>query len=210
MADAAPIGVNDGGVRTWRWRRVGEPPKRLFLAAVAVAAFASLWNQSYPHGNGWYSAGSLGLWLVLGAVWTAMLANAVLRRAGRARLRARRIWPAWLVVPALVVLMGLATAGDVTLKARFAASRSALQDVAASTRDADPAGGFTPRRAGLYTVTDAFRVDDGVVLEIAASEGPLPGRGGFAYFPGPHGAVVWASGVTYTHLSGAWYSWSGV
>jgi hypothetical protein len=208
MADA--VGVPGAGASSWRgrvvrWerRRLGDPPKRVFVGCLVTVSLVCAWTSSRPNGSLFWFFAEAFAWLVLGVVWAFLFGTALLTRAGRARLRAAR-WR-WAVVPvAVVIVLGGLRAG-LPLQARFALSEDALRATAVeAARGGQPELG----RRGLYEVTAAepLAAGRGALLSVPGGSGPFFVGGGFAYAPG--GSPETDRGrVTFIHLTGDWYTW---
>jgi hypothetical protein len=194
------------------------PTWRLHLTLVAASA-GMVWSLSVP------SPFVIGAFLSLlalagvGLVWAGQAlafarawsgrrqtaADADDRTAARLRSRAGR----FLVAPAGGLALLVAVNTDLSLKARWAASRPAFDEAA---RDAlageDHRSG---RRLGLYTITSVHRAGANVVFR-ESTGGWLFHDGGFAYLPdGPDLAIgsLDIRGVKdFRHLGGSWYAWT--
>ena len=188
--------------RAWRWRRVGEPPKRLFLSALGLVGAYSLWYGSGVDGGLLTGLALLGAWFLLAVVWAALLAWALIRRPGRERLRGS--WRRWLVVPAIVITLGAATVAGAPLWARFSLSAGALEDMAVDVMEGERTSGG---RAGLYDIRKVERLDHGALLYMTDTDAYVDGSSfafaGFAYLPDgpPKGDYL-----VYEHLRGPWYT----
>lgn len=204
MASGIPVGPVSGGPRRAR-RRAGEPPKRLFLAALGVVGAYSLWYGSGVDGGLITGIVLIDAWAVLALVWASLLGWALIRPAGRERLRGS--WRRWLVVPAIVTALGLASVTDASLWVRFSVSAGALEDMAADVMDGTRNDGG---RAGLYDVRDVERLDNGALLLMTDSDGYVadgsPATAGFAYLPDGPPAADDAGYRVYEHLRGPWYT----
>ncbi|HSA50524.1 MAG TPA: hypothetical protein VLH10_10485 [Yinghuangia sp.] len=188
--------------RVWN-RRPGDPPKRVFWTLLALTAAGTLWLRSIPLGDFFAQLVALWVWFGLAVAWLALLVSGLVRREGRARLRTARTRVRWLVAPVLVVVLIAALYFQVSLRARFALSEAALRKIAVATAEGRA---VELGQAGLYRVTEAEAVPDGVLLTLDGADGFLTTGGGFGYFP--NGVPPMANrDVRFTHVWGAWYSW---
>lgn len=177
-------------------RRAAFGFRTAYLLVLGGALLGLLWGLSSPAAAFPLTVASGLVVLLAGAVWgTAVVV--VGWRWLRARQRPTRA--GWLLVaPALVVVAGSLGAVDVPLRARFALSRGALEDV---VEGEDRTG-----RAGLYRVTHVSEEGDGVYLEV---EGGFFVDGGFALLPsGPPDPDHDGFARTYRHLGGDWYAYT--
>lgn len=182
------------------WSRT---PGWLFHLTLVPAAVGLLWSHSSP-GFGFFS------WLlavvVLGiaaAVWTARMAMfMVAKRRGAA---ARRLWT-FVVAPVGGLLVLALLVGDVPLRTRWALSRDAFADVVG---DVDQAAKWSPKRLGLYEVTNVRR--DGSAVFFYEKTGALFDDAGFAYLPLGTSSVRESGSFEnpqFDDLGGAWYAWT--
>jgi hypothetical protein len=169
-----------------------------------------MWSASLPAGSFWLWLGALWLLLGAGACWCAFAAVWV---AGRRRCRAPRV-PGWTlpVAAAMVVAAGALAVADVPLRARWAASEQAFDDVVVRAQvDGSPSGRArieVPRRIGAYRIDAAERIDSATLFETAGSPG-IFGTEGFAHLPdGPESLPPDRSmGMSFEPLGDDWYTW---
>ncbi|MCF2527450.1 hypothetical protein LZ495_09530 [Yinghuangia sp. KLBMP8922] len=204
------VSVPDAGARSWwgrvfRWerRRLGDPPKRVFVGCLVTVSLVCAWTSSWPNGSLFWFLAEAFAWFVLGVVWAFLFGAAVLTRSGRARLRAAR-WR-WAAVPVAVVLVLAGLRAGLPLQARFAASEDALRATAVeAARGGEPQLGWR----GLYRVTAAepLAAGRGALLSVPGGSGVFRIDGGFAY--APDGSPAADRGrVSFIHLTGDWYTW---
>lgn len=181
-------------------------PWRAFHLAVVAGAALLLWAYSYP-GVSFLSlvvaVGVLGLAVLAWLVWVAMFG-----------IRRRR-WSWWFVpAPLIGVLVVALVVTDVPLRSRWAMSRGAFEAIVATMPPAgmveqDWARVPVPTRIGAYHITAAVMVPEGVLFWEAT--GSALDDAGFAYLPdGPKPTLRSGSfeAPSFTHLGGAWYSWT--
>jgi hypothetical protein len=201
MAEATPSAEEGDTVPRPRWRRAGDPPRRLFLGCLGVTIAVTLYQAIQPNGDFDRGLALAAGWLGLAVVWLCMLASALVRPAARARLRRR--YRQWLVVPLVVVAVAVALYAELPLRVGLAASEDALRDTAIAVSEGrEPDLG----RHGIYQVTRAERIPGGVLLSVAGGDGWFHIDGGLAYLPdgnpGAGGRTVY-----FDHIDGPWYRW---
>jgi len=132
-------------------------------------------------------------WAVIIVVWAVW----VLRdRPGRAAL----------LLPAVVLVLSAAVVVDLPLRARFAASRPAFEEMISHQR-------YMPSQQGLFTV-DVQRFTGPGEVEFTVRDGDIDGIAwGFSYsLDGPPGEPIDGPlplrAQRYRHLDGNWYLWA--
>jgi hypothetical protein len=181
---------------------------------LAVCVVGLLWSRSVPGtalAEGLAAAAALGL---VALVWAGRgVTYLIARRRQRARRGARRFLVAPLVGAVALLLVGL----DTPLRARWALSRGAFEDVveasgSSPSRAAGPdrwQGVDTPDRIGLYRITSVSHVGEAFIFWEA--HGAFIDDAGFAYLPdGPDPALEagWFESPDFHHLGGPWYAWT--
>ena len=183
--------------------KIAEPPRWLNILIVALGVSVLV---------GWSGPGIplLFLFVALAGVASMMvwLGWAMLFVA------ARGSW-SWklAIVPILVLLIVLALVTSGPSRARWALSETAFNEVIAAlpernsappSQSPDPVG--VPLVIGLYVITDAERLPEGVMFYEAGGD-ILLNRAGFAYLPNFDTDVQEVDAdVSFTRLSGSWYS----
>lgn len=173
---------------------------RIFLLITCVAALITLEATSKISGGFFDELGVLSIWFVLAIFWSTVVSRATLKSLRSNTPSSLSIY--WLLVPFVVVVtLGLCLSGA-PRNARFALSRSALEQEIKK-----PIGKNNYRNVndwvGLYEIHEVRRIEGGIVL---ATGYDFFSTVGFAYLPsGPPEKVGQA---TYDHLSGPWYAWN--
>jgi hypothetical protein len=145
------------------------------------------------------------IWLAVGTVWLLRFAVA----ASRARLRMTAAeWTRWLIIPLATNLVFLLTVSDGLFAVRLAASRDAMEQLAA---DRTAGRSWSPGWIGLYHVSDLeptangfrFVVDDSALYRL-----------GFAYSANGEPELteenfspLW-TGAQLEAIGGGWWFWS--
>lgn len=199
------------GSRARFWLR---PPGWILHLIHLAATVMLLASTSVPGSMFDLAIASSALLSCTSLVWAGRtVLYGIARIRGRASGRAASL----LVVPLVwLVAAGLIVA-DVPLRARWALSRGAFEDAVADIGPADRDGAVSgdwhavdvPGRIGLYDITAAYTVDEGVIFY--EPNGAFIDDAGFAYLPGgPSDALE--NGrfemPTYRHLGGDWYAWT--
>lgn len=170
--------------------------RTVYLLVLGAALLGVLWGLSSPSPPFLLTMACGLVVLAAGGVWIVALGAIGLRWL---RERVAHSRPGWLLVaPVLVVATVGLLWSEVPLRARFALSRGALEDV---VHGEDRTG-----RVGLYEVEEVWRADGAVLIEV---EGGFLASGGFAHLPdGPEAARDGVASRTFEHLDGDWYTYS--
>lgn len=181
-------------------------PGALFYSACAGASLILLYAVSVPGISVFAFAFACLCLLALAAVWLIKLAR--IRRTSP-----RSQWT-YLIAPVGGALVLMLVVLDLPFQARWSLSRDSfaseidsLPAAVLSDEDADLPG--FPRRLGLYSITQAYRVHGGVIFYEAT--GNFFDDAGFAYLPkGPTPDLETGSfeSPEFHHLGGSWYSWN--
>jgi hypothetical protein len=193
---AGPTASSAGEVRT---RRLG-PPGVLFYLATAVAILIALDANSRASLKMLFFA--FPIWVLLGATWTFWFVGLAWTR--RLRFPVGH-WVRWIGVPLALGLVFVLTRYNIPFDARLAASRGAMDQIAAEVM----AGGSTDRGwIGLYPVEHIERIPNGMRFLIDDSG---LGSVGFAYAPAGKPLSddedpLWCCD-SYVPLGGGWWLW---
>lgn len=196
-AEVAPLATP---VVVARNRLLG-PPGVLFYIATAFAIVVAL--DANSRASFWMLLVAFPVWVLMAAIWFLRFVGA----AWTERLRfSRRHWARWLIVPVVMGLVFALTRYDVPFDVRLAASRGAMDQVAAEVM----AGGSTDRTwVGLYPVQGVERIPNGIRFLIDDSG---LGRMGFVYSTASQPASLDDSPLwccdSYEPIGGGWWIWT--
>ncbi|MEU8401600.1 hypothetical protein AB0C28_40965 [Nonomuraea sp. NPDC048892] len=180
---------------TWR------PGRAAAIVPTVVAALATLWATSVPGWDLLWLGLIANVWFCIGLVWLVTLVRMLLRRQSSAWFRGE--WPVWSVPPLIVVLVCGLIYVNAPLEARFALSRSALDDRARAVSHGTPLPVDT--WVGLFPVEWAERIPGGARFAIDGAG--FLSTTGFAW--SPEGEPPESEGENlYQHWHGPWYLWS--
>jgi hypothetical protein len=177
------------------------PPGLLFYLVVALAILIALDTNSRISLDGLLITAPF--WLLLAGTWLLRFVAAVWTYRGRIP---RGHWLRWLAVPALLGGVFVLTRYNVPYELRLAASRGAMDQVAAEVA----AGGSTDRSwVGLYPVAGVERIPGGIRFIIDDS---LLGSVGFAYSSAGQPENVdddplWCCD-RFESIGGGWWRWT--
>ncbi len=207
----AKVTIDGPGGANRRTRALAEHlPSVLVVGGAVVGAVAGMWAASLPGGSLLLIVGAFWLWVAAGLGWLVLVGFHVL---GRSPTRVRpRLWGV-VIAPVLV----LATIGlvvtDAPLRARWAASDQAFARVVDDARRDAPEGPRVqlpvPGRLGLYRVSEAYQLGDGIFFVVLGGGGLMSAEG-FAHLPTGPSPMLAAQheGVTFRSIGNDWYAWS--
>ncbi|MEO6987387.1 MAG: hypothetical protein ABI239_01930 [Aquihabitans sp.] len=200
-----------------RERVLRSTPGWKFHLVLALATLPLLWAISSPAGGN-FALSMLSVWvLFLGAlVWIARLIIWIFgRRSDHPRPSGRVFFIAPLCA---VVVVGLFLT-NIPLRARWRHAEPTLASIVegappAST-DGRPLEFDVPATAGTYGLDRGIRLGDDVYIVLSNKSGGFIGflEAGFAYLPDRADPVLvnqvtGAESMTFTHLTGDWYTWT--
>ena len=141
-----------------------------------------VWSASSPGGS--FSA--LWAWLLVPVLFLSWLVRFIWKLV-RDRRQLGDL-SRWFIVPAMVAVVIVVLTLDLPLRARFAVSRSAFDEVVAAAPPSEDSDFSPPLSIGLYRFTSVYRDGDAIIFERTDFH-----DWGFAYLPhGPSGiAPVW-------------------
>ncbi|MEU4411064.1 hypothetical protein AB0F88_41720 [Streptosporangium sp. NPDC023963] len=137
----------------------GTPPGRWFLAAVGIAAFLNLSWSSVPFPYPEAAIFGFFVWIPLSLYWLVRLIKALTGGAGTPRATPAR----WLLAPFVVLCVWAAIHLDASFSARFALSRSGMEQYAKEVLAGGERTGLDCAWAGLYRVCRPDVIEDGGV-----------------------------------------------
>ena len=146
------------------------------------------------------------VWILIAAVWCIRLASTA-SRSGLQMPAAR--WVRWLAIPVAMGLVFVVGLSGMVFGARFAASRGALDQMAAEVT----AGGSTERGwVGLYDVGQVERTANGFRFVIDDSGlsriGVAYSTGGEPVFTEDNYSPLWEGPFGFESLGGGWWLWA--
>jgi hypothetical protein len=172
----------------------------IFHTAVVIMAALLVWSVSGPGFASVLGAAAAFSVVVLGAVW--LFRALIYFAAGGRQVRSFVLTPLVVVIAAVLVL------SPWPAQARWAASRTAFDRLAADVAAGRPTA--VPGFVGLYRLDRVQPVPGGWVVSESVGNSPFDDAG-FAYLPGGptyDAGRAFGSNPQFRHLAGSWYSWT--
>ncbi|WP_155126300.1 hypothetical protein [[Actinomadura] parvosata] len=185
---------------------IDKPPGWCYHAAVVLTTLVLFWWVSIP--VSYSESGVLVIFVLVPLVlyWVVRFLVALIRDA-------RAVWrrlPGWILLPLIVAGLWAAVDADLPFKARFALSRSSMEDFARSILTSGAREDSVCAWTGLYPVCGhlSAETESSTVVRLHISDWPITGSRGFIWAPyGPPPLDDYDYDLR--HVTGPWWGCRG-